>query len=163
MLLFLQATISQTPLTTGLVVILLGAIGIFIQWITFAIMLKRWRNEEDKLKEERQLANENVMRRVCKEYTSSTDYINNKEKRIRELAQSEIADAFSQRAESFVDAKEYKADRRHIGESVQRVERQLTDVHRVLAEVNTKLTQIVLADRRNNLIDLDDTATRRRD
>lgn len=161
MITLLQLT-SQSPLTTGIIIALVGGIGILVQWITFAVMLKRWKNEEDQLKIQRALDGERLIKRICQEFTSSVEYTAAKEKRMKEIAEWEISNAFSRRAESFVDAKEYRADRRHIKESVDKVEKQIESIGITLGEMNSKLNQMIWISNKHNITSKDDDDTTRR-
>lgn len=133
--------------------IFINRIGILITWVTFVVFL--FKNSQDKKANDRNIekhrreleeSNERLIKRVCREFIQGQEYTDNREKRIREVSRYEIDEAFRQRAESFVDAKEYRADRRHIDDSLQRLEKSIAENSKLVAELTGKLTQMVLID-----------------
>ncbi len=88
----------------GLIAVVLGIVtGVLGAWWNG----QRHRRDQEKWRAEREEDLEKMAKRVCQEFTNSDEYTNRKEKRIAEIANQVVNAHFTQRADSFVDTKEF--------------------------------------------------------
>jgi hypothetical protein len=125
---------------------LFSIVGILITWAVFLINVRKWRLEEAEHRIKIERDHEATARRVARDVVYEEIYSEKRDKRVRELAQHEISYAFSKRAESFVDAKQYETDRRNFNERMERLETSIDNNTKTVAQFAEKLTTMVIRD-----------------
>jgi hypothetical protein len=124
--------------------VLFSLVGFLATWLGFLFKFRKWQFEENEFRAKQKENQAKVIRDVCKQYYEDTE--EKRDRRIRDIATSEIALAFSKRSGSFVNAKEYEIDRRNFNERMERLEHSIDNNTKVVASFAEKLTTIVIRD-----------------
>jgi hypothetical protein len=125
-------------------------VGILITWAGFAINvtkhrsdLKRMKDDEEDRRRDRDDEQEKLVYRVCREFTNSMEYRSSGDQRIREIAMSEIDDAFNRRSPSFISAERYEAERRALDQRLANVEQSIRENTREMGALGGQITTAV--------------------
>lgn len=93
-------------------VILVALSGMATAWLAVVLTARRDRAayEKDRLAREaaQSEANEKLAKRVCREWTESSEWRRERDERIKEVANREIDDSFRERSSSFVDSADFE-------------------------------------------------------
>lgn len=148
LLLLLQAAASSGPTWTPPPWVTI--IGFGLTWLGGLILVLRFKMdvekhkvEAERMKKERDTELADMARRVCKEFTSSKEYRQEKEERMRELAQDEVDDAFTRRAQSFVSAERFDERMRATEQRLGSMETALKDNTEKIGNMSGQITQAV--------------------
>ena len=76
---------------------------------------------------------------ACREFTNSDDYRDRKDERSRAIAEEVVAQAFVDRAKSFVDAELFKEFRRSLDQQFANLNQRITDNTKAVSEYSGKV------------------------
>lgn len=127
----------------------LTILGFVISWLSFGTVLYRLTREQKKDRREDEQYLQDLIKRVCTEFTNSDAYLLRRDRAMISIAQSVTEEAFRERARSFIDSGVYLANRASDNARIERLENTMmtlrSDLRKDFEEAGEKIAARVLS------------------
>ena len=133
----------QPPAWVAITLILITWVGFIITYLRFRWESQRMQMELEKAKKERDKELQDMAVRVCREFVNSKDYREDRDQRVREIANEQIDSAFTARAKSFVSMDRFEERTRAIENKQEEMNKILQANTEKIGNMSGQITQAV--------------------